>query len=288
MERALCVPAFAKLNLTLDVLGKRADGYHEMDMVMQSVSLFDEVYITISDTPGIKVDINRDDLPKDLHNIAGKAARAFLDYVNLSDVGVKVYIIKNIPDKAGLAGGSSDAAAVIRGMDALLGTGLTAGELYGICEKVGSDVPFCLYGGTARSGGRGEILSDLPPMPDCGIVIVKPEFSVSTPELFAALDGCEVTGRPDTVEMIRALERGDLTAVCAAFGNVFTGALPEAQSGTVEAVKRDLLAAGALGAEMTGTGSAVFGVFETERLAETAVKDINFKSFAVKPLKKIV
>ena len=254
--------AFAKLNLTLDVLDKRPDGYHEMETVMQSVGLCDEVDITITDGPGIEVDISREDLPKGIHNLAGKAAQEFLSYVNRPDIGVKVYITKNIPDRAGMAGGSSDAAAVIRGLDRLLETGLSEEELLQICAKVGSDVAFCLRGGACLARGRGEILTALPPMPDCDIAIVKPDFSVSTQELFAALDGIDVAKRPDTAGFLDALRSGSLYDAGALMVNVFEEALPDRERRVVENVKRAFTGMGALGAAMTGTGSAVFGVFD--------------------------
>lgn len=262
MEGRILELAPAKLNLTLDVLGKRPDGYHELETVMQSVDLRDEVYITLKDRPGIKVDISRDDLPRDLHNLAGKAAQEFLNYVNLPGQGIEVYINKRIPDKAGLAGGSSDAAAVIRGLDALLDTGLCETELLDISGRVGSDVPFCLLGGTRLCRGRGEIMTELPELPDCSIVIVKPVFSVSTPELFAALDSKRVLRRPDTGGFLKALSARELSGLGPYTVNVFEEVLPEDLGRRVRDIKGALLDAGALGASMTGTGSAVFGFFE--------------------------
>lgn len=289
MVRKLTVPAYAKLNLTLEVLDRRPDGYHNMDMVMQTVDLRDTVDITISDEgeKGVEVDINRDDLPKGIHNLAGKAAKAFLDYVNLPETHIEVYITKNIPDKAGMAGGSADAAAVIRGLDKLLETRLSDRELYGVCALVGSDVPFCLFGGTALARGRGELLTDLPPMPDCGILIVKPSFSVSTPALFAALDRCAVTARPDTGRAVEALRRGDLKALCANMVNVFEDALPEEERRIVVDIKSTLMASGALGASMTGTGSAVFGVFSSPEAAKNVDLTRFGQTFAVSPVKKL-
>lgn len=283
MEGRILELAPAKLNLTLDVLGKRPDGYHELETVMQSVDLRDEVYITLTERPGIKVDISRDDLPRDLHNLAGKAAQEFLNYVNFPDQGIEVYINKRIPDKAGLAGGSSDAAAVIRGLDALLDTGLSETELLDISGRVGSDVPFCLLGGTRLCRGRGEIMTELPALPDCSIVIVKPDFSVSTPELFAALDSKRVLRRPDTGGFLKALSARGLTGLGPYTVNVFEEVLPEDLGRRVRNIKDALLDAGALGASMTGTGSAVFGIFEdTARPAGlSGFGDV----FFVKPLK---
>lgn len=289
MERVTRELAFAKLNLTLDVREKRPDGYHNMEMVMQSVSLYDVVDITISDEREKKIEVasNRDDLPTDLHNLAGKAANAFLEYTGRRGIGVSVYITKRIPDKAGMAGGSSDAAAVIRALARLLDTRMTDEEMYRLCLAVGSDVPFCLRGGTVLARGRGEILTDLPPMPECDIVLVKPDFSVSTPALFAALDNTPVADRPDTAGAVEALRRGDLKALCGNMVNVFENALPESGRRTVEDIRSALLDAGALGAAMTGTGSVVFGVFP----AHEGTRDADFDRFGrimmVSPTKKL-
>lgn len=286
MERGTRELAFAKLNLTLDVGEKRPDGYHNMEMVMQSVSLCDVVDITLTGDKTFKVMSTDPNLPTGYHNLAGKAAVAFLGYVNKSGIGVEVNITKNIPDRAGMAGGSADAAAVIRGLDALLDTRLTLEELSHIGALVGSDVPFCLVGGTALAGGRGELLTELPPMPDCGILIIKPDFSVSTPALFAALDCCRVTARPDTGAALAALSSGDLKALSGSMVNVFEEALPEAERRIVVDIKSSLLSAGACGACMTGTGSAVFGVFPTLDGAKEADLSRFGLTFAVSPVKK--
>ncbi len=278
--------AYAKLNLTLDVLRKRPDGYHDMEMVMQTVDLYDTVDITLNDVPGIEVGISRDDLPKNLHNLAGKAAAEFLNFVNES-VGVSVYITKNIPDKAGMAGGSADAAAVIRGLDKLLETRLSDKELLELCAKVGSDVPFCLRGGTALARGRGEVLTDLPALPRCGIVIVKPDFSVSTPALFGALDGQEIENRPDTAGFLDLLKAGDLPGMGKKLYNVFEPVLPPPERETVDAIKAHLLRNGALGACMTGTGSAVFGLFPSLEAAKR-VKPLPYATFFASPVEKTV
>lgn len=278
--------AYAKLNLTLDVLCKRSDGYHDMEMVMQTVDLHDTVDITLKDTPGIKVDISRDDLPKDLHNLGGKAAETFLNYVNLS-TGISVYITKNIPDRAGMAGGSADAAAVIRGLDRLLETHLSDRELLELCARVGSDVPFCLRGGTALATGRGEILTDLPALPPCGIVLVKPDFSVSTPALFGAIDGQKIAERPDTDAFLELLKKGDLAGLGRKLRNVFEPVLPPSERETVNEIKARLLRNGALGTAMTGTGSAVFGLFPSLEAAKK-IEPLPYTTFFTSPVGKIV
>ena len=284
--RAVTVPAFAKLNLTLDVLDRRPDGYHNMDMVMQTVDLRDEVYITLRQDGEINVMSTDPRLPTGLHNLAGKAAKAFFDFVDITDLGVDIAITKHIPDRAGMAGGSSNAAAVIRGLNRLTGAGLSQGALYTVCAQVGSDVPFCLLGGTARATGRGEILADLPPMPECRIAVVKPAFSVSTPELFAAIDGCAISERPDNRGFAGLLERGDLPGIGWRLRNVFEAALPGEERETVEAVKGQLLKLGALGCAMTGTGSAVFGIFPVGREPDIRALAPFGCVFLTKPVKK--
>lgn len=292
MTRQTTQRAFAKLNLSLDVLARRPDGYHDLRSVMQSVDLCDEVDITIMDTPKIRVRTDRPDLPTDCENLAGKAAKLFLERTGLSgELGAEIYITKRIPDRAGLAGGSSDAAAVLRAMDALLNTNLTDRELYGMCLALGSDVPFCLYGGTALAEGRGEVLTDLPPIPDCGILIVKPDFSVSTPVLFTELDKRGFVNSTNTDALLNALlsdptKRGS-EWVPGPLGNVFKEALPPLQRGVVEGVESALLNSGAAFVTMTGTGSAVFGVFPT--LAEARQADLTSygTTFAASPVKRL-
>ena len=287
MTRHMKERAFAKLNLSLDVLARRRDGYHDLRTVMQSVDLCDEVNITITDTPEIRVRTDLPDLPTDCENLAGKAAKLFLERAGLSgELGAEIYITKRIPDR-----GSSDAAAVLRAMDALLKTDLTDGELYGMCLDLGSDVPFCLYGGTALAEGRGEVLTDLPPIPDCGILIVKPDFSVSTPVLFAELDKRGSVNSTNTDALLNALlsDHAKMGSewVPGPLGNVFKEALPSLQRGVVEGVEGALLDSGAAFVTMTGTGSAVFGVFPT--LADAREADLTSygKTFAVCPIKKL-
>ncbi len=293
MERHLTEHAFAKLNLSLDVLARRPDGYHNMETVMQSVSLWDGVDITVSNGTGrtVRADTDKANLPKGERNLAGKAARIFLAYSGINDVTVTVYITKRIPDQAGMAGGSSDAAAVIRGLDRLLETRLSEEELLDLCLRVGSDVPFCLRGGTALARGRGEALTDLPPLPECGILTVKPEFSVSTPALFAELDRRGPVNSTNTEALLRALRAAPpwegFTRGVWPLGNVFTSALDPVQRGCVEGVQRALLDSGAVSVNMTGTGSAVFGVYPTP--ADAARPDLTAlgETFAVTPVKKL-
>ena len=266
---ALTVPAYAKLNLTLDVVGKRPDGYHDLRMVMQSVSLADELRLEAA--PGGRVTVRTDlsFLPRDGRNLAAAAAERFFQATGTA-LELSIDLSKRIPVCAGLGGGSSDAAAVLRALNELTGAGLSLPELELIGEQVGSDVPYCVLGGTALAEGRGERLTPLPPLPPCSIVICKPPFSISTPELFAALTGRKLRRRPDTEGMLAALAAGDLEGVARRLYNVFEDVLSPRQARVVGELKDTLIAAGALGACMSGTGPTVFGLFEQREAAQRA------------------
>ena len=268
--KTISVSAPAKINLTLDVLGKRPDGYHDLVMVMHSVSLCDTVTITEKPEPGIQVKTNLSYLPDDDTNIAAKAARAFEAASGIRLPGLLIEIDKQIPVCAGTAGGSSDGAAVLRGLDWWFGTDYDPAELAKIGEAVGSDVPYCVLGNTALAEGRGEILTTLPALPDCAIVLCKPPFPVSTPELFREIDHCKVHRHPDTEGVLRCLEEGDLRGIAMRMYNVFEDVLPKVRRREVEEIKNQMILHGALGACMSGTGPTVFGIFEDQTGAEEA------------------
>ena len=269
----LTVPAYAKLNLTLDVLGKRPDGYHDLRMVMQSISLSDGLTVAAEPGSGVRVRTNLGFLPSDGRNLAAVAAQRFLEHTG-QDLAVDIDLEKNIPVCAGMGGGSSDAAAVLRALNGLAGTGLPPAELARIGERVGSDVPFCVLGGTALAEGRGEKLTPLPPLPPCAVVVCKPPFPISTPELFRALSGKKLRRRPDTAGLLDALSSRDLTGTARRMYNVFEDVLSPRQGRTVSEIKARLIANGALGACMSGTGPTVFGLFEDSGAAERAVEDL--------------
>ena len=260
--------AFAKLNLSLDILGPAHDGYHELRMVMQSVAFGDELEIELTEDGSFSIDPGKPYLPADERNLALRAAELYLDGTGL---GARIRVKKRTPVCAGMGGGSSDAAAVLRALDRLTGTETPYDELCAMALKLGSDVPFCVAGGTALAEGRGERLTPLPPMPDCAIVICKPAFSVSTPELFARADKKNLRLHPDTAGLIDALGAGDITGAARRMYNVFEDVLDRRQ-GAVLSIKGELLSQGALGAVMTGTGSAVFGVFDDAAAAEKAYR----------------
>ena len=266
---SLTVPAYAKLNLTLDILRKRPDGYHELRMVMQTVSLCDDVAVTLCDRGGITCRVTGAELPCDERNLAVKAARAFCEEVKFSG-GAAIALTKRIPSEAGMAGGSADAAAVLRALRALTAPALSDGELERIGARVGSDVPFCVHGGTQLAEGRGERLTVLRSAPKLYAAVCKPDFPISTPALFQRSDSVELTERPDTAAMLAAIKRGDAAAVCASVKNVFEQVIDGAQRKRIEDVKRALLAHGAECAAMTGSGSAVFGLFRGEPACEAA------------------
>ena len=261
--------ANAKINLTLDILRKREDGYHDLQMVMQSVSLADELTVTPAQGPEGAAVADLRFLPAGNKNLAQVAAAAFREAAGLGGE-VDVSIRKRVPVCAGLAGGSADAAAVLRAMNALTGAGLSRSELAGIGERVGSDVPFCVLGGTALAEGRGERLTPLAPLPPCHIVLCKPPFSISTPQLFGRVNVRKIVRRPDTQGVIAALESGDLAGVARRMYNVFEDVVERRRYAEISSIKAALIDRGALGASMSGSGPSVFGLFETEDAAQDA------------------
>ena len=267
---SITVSAPAKLNLTLDVLGKREAGYHEMTMVMQSVSLCDELTLTIENGEGISLSADLGFLPLDGRNLAVAAALRLREETGKEWGKLAIDLKKRVPVCAGLAGGSSDAAAVLRGLNELCGLGLSMERLAEIGEKVGSDVPYCVLGGTALAQGRGEKITSLSPLPECFVVLAKPGFPISTPELFARLDAQRSRCRPDTEGVLKALREGDLSGVARRMFNVFEEILPPRKRSRVEELKGELLHCGAMGASMSGTGPTVFGLFLREEEAKAA------------------
>ncbi|HIY74407.1 MAG TPA: 4-(cytidine 5'-diphospho)-2-C-methyl-D-erythritol kinase [Candidatus Intestinimonas merdavium] len=268
------VLARAKLNLTLDVLGKRPDGYHDLKMVMQSVALADTLTVETGTGEGLEVRTDLSFLPNNEKNLAAAAALAFQTVTGRDLGGVAIAIEKRIPVCAGMGGGSSDAAAVLRSLERMLGTGQDLAALAGIGERVGSDVPYCVLGGTALAEGRGEVLTPLSALPHCHVVICKPAFSISTPELFRAVDGVRLRCRPDTDGVLAALEAGDLGGVARRMYNVFEDVLPSRQRTEVAAIRSALVQHGALGANMSGTGPTVFGLFDDADRARSAWEEL--------------
>lgn len=267
-------PAWAKINLSLDVTGKRPDGFHDMRMVMQSVSLCDDVGVSLRADGRITVRSGVRYIPNDERNIAVKAAMRFFESYGITDTGADITLHKRIPVCAGLGGGSSDGAAVLRALGELTGLRPPVSELEVLGESLGSDVPFCVRCGTALAEGKGEKLTDLPALPDCSIVICKPAFSISTPVLFKTLDEHELSVHPDTAELVAMLRSGDLAKLSRRMYNVFEDVLPR-RCGEVFTIKNLLLDYGALGCAMSGTGSAVFGIFDGEARAARAHSELS-------------
>lgn len=263
--------ARAKINLSLDVTGKREDGYHTLDSVMQSVQLCDEVEIDLKPAGGIEIACGAPNIPRDERNSAYKAAKNFLSRIEMPGQGVWIGIGKKIPSRAGLGGGSADAAAVLLGLNRLMGSPLDEDSLISLAAGVGADVPFCLTGGTKRCEGIGEKLSPASPLPDCLILICKPEAGVSTPEAYRALDAESAQEVRRTPALLRALEGGELYEISQRLYNRFdeTLKIPE-----VLRIKDILKKGGALGELMTGSGSAVFGIFESLERAREARRSL--------------
>lgn len=271
------IQANAKINLTLDIIGKRPDGYHDLVMVMQSVGLHDDVEVNLNDSGKITVHSSSAALKDDESNIAYKAAKAFFAYSGIEGQGVDIAIEKNIPMEAGMAGGSADGAAVIVALNELCGTGLPDEKLWEIGVTVGADVPFCITGGTMLAEGKGEILTKLPSLADFApppvILLCKPEVGVSTGRAYAAVDNCDpdtlALFRPNTDAMKRALAEQNLLGVADHLENVFERVLPIDEC---DEIKRTMLAFGAFGARMTGSGTTVFGIFDSAEKAEQSAE----------------
>ena len=270
MARLNCVTVLApaKLNLALDVVGLLPGGYHDLDMTMQAITLYERVVLRRS--PYLNLRLPGSLVAPNNKNTAIKAALAFFDYTGLL-AGVDITIYKNTPVRAGMAGGSADAAAVLVGMNELYGAHLSMSELCALGAKIGADVPFALMGGTCRVQGVGDVMKALPPCPDCWFTVVMPDYGVSTPEAFAAYDKVGSSTHPDCEAQEKAIRAEDLAGVCAAAGN----ALEECSGARDnEAIKTALKENGAVTALMTGSGAAVFGIFESEEAARNAAEAV--------------
>ena len=263
-KRSVTVLAPAKLNLSLDVVGTLPNGYHDLDMVMQTIDLYEKIILKTS--RDLRLSLPGSFVPANDKNTAVKAALAFFDYTGLL-AGVDINVYKRVPVRAGMAGGSADAAGVLVGLNELYGAKLSMSELCAIGAGIGADVPFALLGGTCRVRGVGDLMKALPPCPDCRFVVVMPSVGVSTPEAFARYDTMGSPVHPDCEAQEQAIRKNDLPAVCAAAGNAL-----EHCSGAVKtpAICEILRANGAITAQMTGSGAAVFGIFADESQARAA------------------
>lgn len=262
--------AYAKINLSLDVLSRRPDGYHDLKGVMQSVSLGDDIELDLGTGKEWELVCGQEGVPCDSRNLAWKAAALFFRCARIDPEGITIRITKNVPSGAGMGGGSADAAAVLRALNRHYGNPYTAEELAALGAEVGSDVPFCVMMGTAVAEGRGEILHRLPDIPKCPIVLCKPEFSISTPVLFRRLDAEEILRRPDHEAMEKAICEGSLTGIAAQVLNVFEPAV-SCDHPEIEHIKGICMDCGALTAQMTGSGSVVFALMPDSTAAKLAM-----------------
>ncbi|GED72056.1 4-diphosphocytidyl-2-C-methyl-D-erythritol kinase [Brevibacillus reuszeri] len=258
----ISVKAPAKINLTLDVLAKRPDGYHEVEMVMTTVDLADRVDLTLREDGEITLDCSASFVPDDIRNHAYKAAVLMKERYQVRQ-GVHMYIDKQIPVAAGLAGGSSDAAATLRGLNQLWDLGLTIDELAVLGAEIGSDVPFCVYGGTALAKGRGEQITHLGTPAPCWVILAKPPIGVSTPDVYGNLRVQEITNHPSTEQMLQAIEGQDFSLMCQSLGNVLEN-VTLSMHPQVRQIKELMMASGADGVLMSGSGPTVFALVQKE------------------------
>lgn len=274
----ISVKALAKINLGLDVIRKRPDGYHEVRMIMQTVHLYDQIVIQKTKEPGIIIESNLSFLPMDKSNLAYQAAKLLQDECRIKE-GVAVHLKKRIPVAAGMAGGSTDAAAVLYGMNELFGLGFKRKKLMELGVQIGADVPYCLMRGTALAEGIGEKLKSLPPMPKCPVLIAKPNIGVSTKFVFENLRLDEHAVHPDISAQIAAIRRGDLKAVAECMGNILES-VTVPRYPVIDEIKRCMTSNGALSAMMSGSGPTVFGLFEDENTAKAAFEAIRESGLA--------
>lgn len=276
--RELNLKALAKINLGLDVLKRREDGYHEVKMVMQTIHLYDKIQLCKQQTSDIKVETNLTYLPVNENNLVYKAAKLLKDEFCISN-GLYIRLEKHIPVAAGMAGGSSDAAAVLYGMNRMFQLGLSMEELMERGVKIGADVPYCLMRGTALAEGIGEKLTVLKPVPKCPVLIAKPSISVSTKFVYENLKLDENTVHPDMDAVVQAIEAGDIRKMANHMGNVLES-VTCTHYPVISQLKEIMIENGAMNAMMSGSGPTVFGLFESKSAARAAMWEIRNKELA--------
>lgn len=268
----ISLKALAKINLGLDVVRRREDGYHEVRMIMQTIHLYDKLDIQKTKEEGITIASNLSYVPTNENNLVYKAGKLLMDEFDIKE-GVSVDLQKRIPVAAGMAGGSSDAAAMLYGMNELFGLGLSRQQLMDRGVKIGADVPYCLMRGTALAEGIGEKLTSLPPMVKCPVLIAKPQISVSTKFVYENLKLNEETVHPDIDQLVTDIENKDLHAIAGHMGNVLESVtIPEYP--IIAEIKEQMLQSGAINSMMSGSGPTVFGLFEDEEVAKKAYDDM--------------
>ena len=270
--------ALGKINLGLDVLGRRPNGYHDVRMVMQTVYLYDQILLEKTDKEGISLKTNLFYLPVNENNLAYRAAKMLIDEFAIKE-GVHISLEKHIPVAAGMAGGSSNAAAVLYGMNRLFQLGLTDQELMERGVKIGADVPYCIMRGTVLAEGIGEELTPLPAMPKCHVLLAKPPISVSTQKVYEKLDAQEVTKHPDIDGILLGLQTGDLKKITSSMGNVLEN-VTITEYPQIERIKDVMKEEGALNAMMSGSGPTVFGIYDDKILARRAAARIREEQLA--------
>lgn len=269
------VKAYAKINLMLDIINRRNDGYHDLFMIMQSVGVYDTVTVTEDKSKAISISCAEEGIPLDSRNIAWKAAEAFFAATKRKNRGIHIDIIKRIPHAAGLAGGSADGAAVIVALNKIYKTNLSDEKLCNIGVKIGADVPFCITGGTRLAQGIGEVLHKVKPLRRCYIVLAKPDFGVNTGHAFKQFDCFGKTHTPDKLGMLCAMQSRDLDAICAKMENVFEQFIEVPNRIDIKEVFKKNNAKGFC---MSGSGPTVFGIFAEKENAENAAREL--KSYA--------
>ncbi len=265
------VKAYAKINLLLDIVATRKDGYHDLFMIMQSVGVYDTVTVERKKGSKITLSCNIDTIPLDERNIAYKAAKAYFDACKIKSRGVHIDIVKRIPHAAGLAGGSADGAAVIKALNEIYQTNLNDKQLCEIGVKVGADVPFCITGGTLLSQGIGDVLTPVKPLRKCFIVLAKSEFEVNTGSAYGQFDTDGKVHTPDKFGMLCAMQSGDLAEICSKMENVFEQFIEVPNRIYMKQIMRDN---NALGTCMSGSGPTVFGIFQSKEDAQRAADEI--------------
>lgn len=276
--REIKLKALAKINLGLDVVRKREDGYHEVRMIMQTVRLYDQIKLTMKEKPGITMKTNLFYLPANEENLAYKSAKLLMEEFGIKK-GLKIDLKKFIPVAAGMAGGSSDAAAVLVGVNRMFQLGLTKKELMKRGVTIGADVPYCIMRGTALAEGIGEKLTPLPSIPSCYILIAKPAIHVSTKFVYTNLRANELKEHPDIDGQIQALQKEDLYGLAEKMGNVLETVTIPAYP-VIGEIKKAMMSKGAVGAMMSGSGPTVFGLFDDEKKARHAYEKLRGGSLA--------
>lgn len=266
------VKAYAKINLMLDIVATRTDGYHDLFMIMQSIGIYDTVTVTPTDSKKITITCNIDGIPLDEKNIAHKAAAAFFKATGKKNKGIHIDIVKRIPHAAGMAGGSADGAGVLVALNELTGAGLSEDELCDIGVKIGADVPFCIKGGTLLAQGIGDVLNKVKPLRKCCILIAKPDVGVNTAYAYKQFDECGKIHTPDKFGMLCAMQSRDLADIASRMENVFEQFIDVPNRVDMKTIMRDN---GALGVCMSGSGPTVFGIFDDKQKAENAAKQLS-------------